>query len=595
MGRTQQIMANHTQSDGLINGGHKDRHKKANYTQLFRRFVFLTMISSLVPLLLVGWGINMHYTRFAKARMIDSFKTQLAHHRKIIELFLKENVSKLSAVAQTGTLDQLKRAEILNDVFEDLNRQDGSIADLGVIDAKGDHLAYIGPFDLLDKNYIRTRWFKKVMQNGVYISDMFMGFRRVPHFIIAVRREENGMPWILRATVDTDIFRSLVESVRVGQSGEVLLMNQEGIFQTNPRFSGNIMEKAPFPMGRPNDGIQIDILKDALDAKNRHIPRQIAARTWLKEPGWMLMIRQNYAEALNDVNHANYVTLIGLHLSVGIILVVTVWITRNMIGVIRKRDNHADYLNKQFMQASKLASIGELSAGVAHEINNPLAIILTERQILLDEASHPGIMTPDFKTQFFDSMTQMDTQIQRCKRITQNLLRFSRRTRSIIETVDLNEFINELVDLMAREASSEGIQFSTELAEDLPNIQSDPSQLQQVFLNMVTNAKDAHNGMPYGSIDIKTRRDDPAQGVWVTFADTGSGIRSEHLDKIFDPFFTTKPVGKGTGLGLSVCYSIIQRLGGDIRVNSEPGNTVFEIFLPHRPPRELKESIEAAQ
>ena len=555
----------------------------------------MTMICSLVPLLLVGWGINMHYTRFAKARMIDSFKTQLAHHRKIIELFLKENVSKLRAVAQTGSLDHLKRPAILLDVFENLNGQDGSIADLGIIDANGDHLAYIGPFDLLDKNYAGELWFKKVMQNGVYISDMFLGFRRMPHFIIAVMREENGTPWILRATVDTDIFRSLVESVRVGKSGEVLLMNREGIFQTSPRFSGNIMEKVPFPMGRPHDGIQIDILKDALDAKSRRIPRQIAARTWLKEPGWMLMIRQDYAEALNDVDHANYVTLIGLHMSLVIILMITVLITRYMITVIRKRDMEADFLNKQFMQASKLASIGELSAGVAHEINNPLAIILTERQILLDDASRMRAMDPDFRTQFIDSMAQIDTQIQRCKRITQNLLRFSRRTQSVIETVDLNEFIHELVDLMEREASTEGIQFRTDLAEDLPDIQSDPSQLQQVFLNMITNAKDAHNGMPYGVIHIKTRADDSGWGVWVTFADTGSGIRPEYLDKIFDPFFTTKPVGKGTGLGLSVCYSIVQRLGGNIRVKSAPGNTEFELFLPYRPPRELKESIEQTQ
>ena len=553
------------------------------------------MVCSLVPLLLVGWGINYHYTRFAKARMVDSFETQLAHHQKIIQLFLKEHVSKLSAVAQTGSLDHLKKPGILNDVFENLNRQDGSITDLGIIDADGNHLAYIGPFDLLDKNYAEALWFKNVMQNGVYISDMFMGFRRMPHFIIAVRRKENGTAWILRATVDTDKFRSLVESVRVGKSGEVLLMNPEGIFQTSPRFSGKIMEKVPFSIGQPHDGIRIDILKDALDAESRRVPRQIAASAWLEEPRWMLMIREDYAEALGDVNHANYVTLIGLHMSAIIILVVTVLITRHMITVIRKRDMEAESLNKQFLQASKLASIGELSAGVAHEINNPLAIILTERQILIDEASRLPAMDPDFSIQFFDSMDQMNTQIQRCKRITQNLLRFSRRTQSMIETIDLNEFIRELVDLMEREASTEGIRFFTDPAEDLPVIQSDPSQLQQVFLNMITNAKDAHEGMPYGAIRIKTRPDDSGQGVWVTFADTGSGIRPEHLGRIFDPFFTTKPVGKGTGLGLSVCYSIIQRLGGDVRVKSEPGNTVFELFLPVKPPRELTESIEQAE
>jgi len=102
----------------------------------------------------------------------------------------------------------------------------------------------------------------------------------------------------------------------------------------------------------------------------------------------------------------------------------------------------------------------------------------------------------------------------------------------------------------------------------------------------------AHEGMPYGTIRIKTRSDDSGRGIWVTFADTGAGIRPEHLDNIFNPFFTTKPVGKGTGLGLSVCYSIIRRLGGEIRVKSRSGEGAeFIIFLPTNPPQELQESL----
>ena len=565
---------------------------EAHYRRLFWRFVFLTVVCSLVPLLLVGWGINIHYTRFAKSRTVHSFQTQMAHHRKIVELFLKECTSKLHIIAQTHTRAHLSQTLNLDAVFEAMNQADGSFTDLGVIDDSGNHLAYVGPFDLLSKNYASALWFKEVMDKGVYISDMFMGFRQVPHFIIAVRRSEKNATWVLRATIDTEVFRALVENVRIGRSGEVMLLNGDGIFQTSTRFSGKIMKKAPFSIPSPQVGVKIDIVDENFNGGDRPAPRQIVARTWLSQPRWLLMLRQDYAEALDEANHANRLTLVFLHISAIIILIVTVLITRHMIGVVRKKDQAAVLLNKQFMQSSKLASIGELSAGVAHEINNPLAIILTEKQILMDMAEPGEPLGPKFERQFLDSMSQIQVQIQRCKRITQNLLRYSRRTRSIIETVDLNAFISELVELMEREARSGGIRIFMDLDESLPEIKSDPSQLQQVFLNLLTNAMDAHDGMPYGSVRITTRSSNGGSGVHLLFADTGAGIKAGDLERIFDPFFTTKQVGKGTGLGLSVCYSIIRRLGGEISVRSTPGEGAeFRLRLPVTPPPELEKDV----
>ena len=267
-----------------------------------------------------------------------------------------------------------------------------------------------------------------------------------------------------------------------------------------------------------------------------------------------------------------------------------------MIKVIKKRDFEADQLNRQLMQAGKLASIGELSAGVAHEINNPLAIILTERQLLLDLADQTINLDEDFKDQLTSSLSQIDMQVHRCKHLTQNLLRFSRRTRSVIETVDINSLIEEVVELMEREAKSSGIKFITDLDETLPSLLSDPSQLQQVFLNLITNAIDAHDGKSYGTIRISTGSDDQNEGLEIVFADTGTGISPENLERIFDPFFTTKPVGKGTGLGLSICYSTLKRLGGNMAVKSETDKrTEFTIFLPYKPPPHLEESIEDEQ
>jgi two-component system NtrC family sensor kinase len=570
--------------------------RKEYYARLHRKFILITLVCSLVPLLLVGWAINIHYTRFAKARLTSSFENQVEYHRKIIELFLTERSSKLQLIAQTHSEEYLGQMANLAHVFEVMNQEAGSITDLGVINEQGVHLAYVGPYDLMDKNYSGALWFKKVMEKGLYISDMFTGFRKVPHFVIAIARQEDSKRWILRATVDTEVFRSLVENVRIGKTGEVYLLNEEGYYQTSPRISGKIMEKSSLPLESYHEGIRVQTIEAGGKDSEERPRKEIVATAWLKEPRWMLVVKQDYSEAMDEVNYANYATLIFLHLSALTILVVSVLVTRHLISVIRKRDEEADQLNQQLLEAGKMASLGELSAGVAHEINNPLAIILTERQILLDLVELTPGLDDNFKKELVNSLSQMDAQVNRCKRITHNLLRFSRRTRSVLETVDLNGFLSEVVELMEREARSGGIKFTTSFDQNLKPVLSDPSQLQQVFLNLITNAIDAHDGKPYGTIHIKTEADDVNERVKVTVADTGAGIPAENLKKIFDPFFTTKPVGKGTGLGLAICYGIIQRLGGAISVKSEVGQgTEFTIVLPRIPPQAFQDSVGAAE
>jgi len=551
--------------------------EKNAYRYLFRRFTLLTLVCSIAPLLLVGWGLNIHYTYFAETRIVTAFKEQVANHGRFIEQFLREQSTKLRLVADTHSKKDLRQPAHLMTIFENMNKEQPYIMDLGVIDQQGNHLAYIGPYDLLDKVYINEKWFKQVMQKGLYISDMFMGFRQEPHFIIAVLRLEGDDQWILRATINTQVFRALVENVRIGETGEVYLVSTQGLYQTTPRFGGAIMDRADVTVAPFRDTVTVDADKN----KTGRFSGQVVGKFWLTQPEWMLVVKQAGEETFEEMDRARFVNLIFLHLSALSILVAALFITRHMVGIIRKRDDHAARLNNQLMQASKLASIGELSAGVAHEINNPVAIIMTERQLLLDQFQQTKIDDPAFREQFLSSMDQIAVQSQRCKRITHNLLRFSRRTRSMIETVDLNRFVAEVVDLMERETRTSGIRLLTDLDPDLPAIQSDPSQLQQVFLNLITNAVDAHESKPYGSIRISTRHDRDSGGIFLSIADTGTGIDPKHLDRIFDPFFTTKPVGKGTGLGLSICYSIIRQLKGSITVKSEPGEgTEFVIFLP---------------
>jgi two-component system NtrC family sensor kinase len=149
--------------------------------------------------------------------------------------------------------------------------------------------------------------------------------------------------------------------------------------------------------------------------------------------------------------------------------------------------------------------------------------------------------------------------------------------------VDLNVAAKDVVGLLEKRALSRGVQIKLDFQENLPKIRGYEFELEQVFVNLISNAIDAHEGKPYGSIHIATRYDSKRRGLVATVADSGCGISEENLERVFDPFYTTKPVGQGTGLGLSISYSIVRQMGGNISVRSEAGKgTEFEIFLPCR-------------
>jgi PAS domain S-box-containing protein len=225
----------------------------------------------------------------------------------------------------------------------------------------------------------------------------------------------------------------------------------------------------------------------------------------------------------------------------------------------------------QLMQAEKIASLGQMAAGVAHEINNPLAGILIYAEILQREMEEDNAG--------LQHLEEIINQTLRCKEIVTRLLEFSRQSLGQKTLVDINDIISRCVKLIGNQVLFHNIEINLALNPDLPQIFADPGELQQVFTNLFLNAADAMKGL--GTITITSRTAPQRDGVTITFSDTGSGIPPDLQDKIFDPFFTTKPPGKGTGLGLSVVYGVIQRHGGSIEVECPTeGGTIFTIRLP---------------
>jgi signal transduction histidine kinase/DNA-binding response OmpR family regulator len=232
---------------------------------------------------------------------------------------------------------------------------------------------------------------------------------------------------------------------------------------------------------------------------------------------------------------------------------------------------------KQLVQTEKLAAIGQLAAGVAHELNNPLTGILGFAQLLLQEEG----LNPQQR----EDLESIYKQSQRCRTIIQNLLQFSHRKEPKMEPVRMRTLMDATMLLIQYDFKTSGVDLQVDVPEDLPLVMADPNQLQQVFLNLLANARQATEAKKGARIAVRAGRE--GEKLVLTFHDNGVGIPAENLDKIFDPFFTTKPVGKGTGLGLSISYGIIQQHKGSIRAESEVGQgTTFIIEFPVIPSSE---------
>ena len=242
-------------------------------------------------------------------------------------------------------------------------------------------------------------------------------------------------------------------------------------------------------------------------------------------------------------------------------------------------------LDERLLQSQKLAAIGELSAGIAHEINNPLAIIRQEAEWMQHLLKKLDGGDGQAAEELRGSVQEIVQQVDRCTEITRNLLDFARKRDPVIQAVEVNRIIENMTMLVEKEAKHKNITIVRHYGESLPAIYSDAPQLRQVILNFLTNATQAIG--TDGVVTITTRLNG-ADAVDIVISDTGCGIPADNLGKIFDPFFTTKPPGQGTGLGLSICHGILLRLGGRIAVESRVGQgTEFTITLPRSRESEL--------
>ena len=301
----------------------------------------------------------------------------------------------------------------------------------------------------------------------------------------------------------------------------------------------------------------------------------------------MLVVRQEKADAFKALRSAAYLILLIVVLGGSGIIATAFYITNRIVKSMEKTDQEKDQLGEQLVRATRLAELGEMAAGFAHEINNPLQIMKSEQAlmdtILSDLKKEGEIQDSEDLKELQDSMDQIGLQIGRCAQITQAILKFGRKTEPVASDLDLQQFIPEIIGMISKKVSVQGIRLEHDIQGNTPSIHGDPAQLQQVLLNLLNNAFDAivaRHGSEGGEL-ILTAGPMDTDKVRISVKDNGCGISHDNLKRVFTPFFTTKPVGQGTGLGLAVCYGIIDSMGGEMTVSSEKGTgTTFTIILP---------------
>ena len=542
------------------------------YRRFRRSVVMVTLTVTLIPLVVTTIMNFLQYRQALQAEAVQPMARLTLNTKRSLELFLSERRSALTFLVHDRSFDELCGHAALTRVISNMNRslEVGALVDLGLIDDTGDQLCYAGPFELEGRNYQDQDWFHEVSRRGTYTSDVFLGFRNSPHFAIALRHDrDDGSFYILRATIDAEMLSEQILSAGLGPADDVFLINRQAVLQSPSRRYGEILATVPLPV--PHFSPSVDVV----ELRDEDRGEIFMSSAYIENSPFILVHVKPVEQAMGRWFNLRSELLGFLVLSTALILGVVVWGANQFVRAMREADERRLSLLHQVEYSNKLASIGRLAAGVAHEINNPLAIINEKAGLMRDlvEAS------PDMprRDRLLAAAESVQKSVGRCKAVTHRLLGFARHMDIHHETIELGALLDEVYGFLSKEAEYRNLSVSFNIPKDLQPIVSDRGQLQQVFLNILNNAFAA---VPDGGrIDISAA-DEGADKVAVTVADNGVGIPKENLERIFEPFFTTKQ-GSGTGLGLSITYGIVNKLGGKILVDSEPGRgTSFKVILP---------------
>jgi len=554
-----------------------------NFRRLWKRSVLATATVALVPLFiwsLSGYRLNLDTI---ESELVLRTSQLTSNSWRSVSLFLTERSSVLDFIAHDNTFDALNDPDRLSVLLDNLNKRFGGFMDLGLIDSNGMQRMSVGSHRLEGLNYSDRSWFREVLKRGVYIGEVVLGFRNELHLDLAVRRNlPDGSFFVLRAALKPAQFNELIAQFEVGKAGDAFVINHEGVLQTPSRYYGPVLQKIPLEV--PEYAARAQVIKH----KNEPVAIGYA---YIPETPFILMIIKHSGELVQPWYKTRWAFTAILATSILAILLVTLAVATHLVDQIHEADQERVNTLHQVEYASKMVSLGRLASGVAHEINNPLAIINEKAGHIKDIFTLSEIYKKDPK--LIGLVDSVIATVKRCAEVTKGLLDFARHLNLSRQTIDLNEIINEVKGVLAKEAEFRCIAVELDVADSIPAFESDRGKLEQIFFNLFNHAFAAMKDGGRLKIGAKREEDD---FISITLSDSSRGIPEAELKNIFEPFFYSKNSASGTGLGLSVTYALIQEIGGDIRVESQLGRgTRFNIRLPLEMPDKKNPANDARE
>jgi two-component system NtrC family sensor kinase len=558
----------------------------------YRRMLLAAVVSvsavALVPLLIMSVTTYHQYQDVLQSELTRPMLRFAAAGQESMESFISERLSALAMVVRESSFDELRDSEKLGSVLTNMKQSFGGIVDLGVIDDRGIQVAYAGPYTLEGVSYMGESWFQEVNARGSYVSEVFLGYRNLPHIVVAVRQDsEEAPPFVLRATIDTDAFHWLVRArtarhhpdqspvcgrchaLGVQPFSDAFIINDEGVLQSRSELYGDVLDRTDLPALPDSRHAEL------LDLEGEGKGGLLVSYAKIDRSPFTLVLLTPRVKLHSGWQSLRRDLLLFPAVSGVIIFGVIIAGAIYAVNRVREADVKRAALYHKMEYTNKLAALGRLGAGVAHEINNPLSIITEKGGLLKDLLTMSKELPP--KQKLIDLVDSLLRSAERCGGITHRLLGFAKHMDVKRETINLDSLLREVLGFLEKEASYRNVQVEFNYPEEPPPIVSDRGQLQEIFLNIVNNAFAAVEEGGHIEVGIQSVGKD---AVAVSIADDGVGIPEDQQAHIFDPFFTTKK-GAGTGLGLSITYGIVQKLGGHIDVKSKVGEgTCFTVTLP---------------